>query len=273
MTSSTPYFIEPIPDTEVQFRMVSIPAGTFLMGSTDEDKDAPNDEKPAHLVEIKGFYMAEYPVTQALWEAVMGQNPAHFKGAQRPVEQVSWLDAAVFCNALSQRLGKKPVYYTPQGQTYGWNGQKWQLPNEGDVVRDWEADGYCLPTEAQWEYAARAPDENDPKGHRYVGSDYLDQVGWYRGNSDSQTHEVGLLLPNAWGLYDMSGQVWEWCEDWWGNYPKIDALGPKEGVDRVIRGGGWGGAPRLFRSAFRGGGRPGHRYNNIGFRLALQSVG
>lgn len=273
MTTDTPYYTETIPGIEVQFRMVSIPAGTFLMGSPKDDPDADNDEQPEHSVALSAFQIGEFPVTQALWTAVMKKKPAHFLGEQRPVEQVSWFDAAVFCNALSVLTDRKPVYSTPNGPDFGWAENQWTLPNEGAVQRDWDANGYCLPTEAQWEYAARAPDAALPKGYRYAGSDLLDQVAWYEENSDRQTHPVGLLLPNAWGLYDMSGNVYEWCEDWWGAYPKKNGQGPKEGINRVLRGGFWIIDPQLCRSAYRDFNRPDYRYGNIGFRLALQSVG
>jgi len=270
-----------LPASSITFRMARVPAGQFRMGSSSDDPDAFDREKPPHFVRLDGFWMAEIPVTQALWEAVIGANPANFKGEQRPMENVSWFDAAVFCNALSKMTNRSPVYLTPEGQPYGWDGKSWALPNEGEVRRDLKATGFRLPTEAEWEYAAREapsmPIDTAPEIRlKYAGSDLLDQVGWYQKNSGGETHEVGLLLPNALGLYDMSGNVFEWCEDWYSEYTVEDQTnprGPDEGVRRVLRGGDWGGAPQDCRSASRGGVRPGLRDLRLGFRLVLQSVG
>ncbi len=265
-----PYFSDPrLPASLPRFRMVRVPAGGFHRGSPDDDPEAYEDEKPRHSVRLDGFRLAETPVTQELWKAVMGANPAHFKGPRRPVEQVSWFDAAVFCNALSRLTGREAAYLTPDGRPFGWDGKSWNLPNEGEVRCVPESGGYRLPTEAEWEYAARGaagPDE------RYAGSDLLDQVGWYAGNSGEKTHDVALLLPNTLGLYDMSGNVWEWCEDWWGDYsaaPLENPRGPAKGIGRVIRGGGWGYEPPDCRPAYRVDDRPGDRGYYLGFRLAL----
>ena len=280
---TNPNFFEQalLPASSITFRMARVPAGQFRMGSLKDDPDGLNSEKPDHKVRLDGFWMAEHPVTQALWEVVIGANPANFKGEQRPMENLSWFDAAVFCNALSKMTNRSPAYLTPDGQPYGWDGKSWGLPNEGEVRRDLKATGYRLPTEAEWEYAAREapsmPIDTTPEIRlKYAGSDLLDQVGWYEKNSGGETHEVGLLLPNALGLYDMSGNVFEWCEDWYNEYTAEDQInprGPVEGVYRVIRGGTWGGAPQYCRSADRTDVGPDGRYNDIGFRLVLQSVG
>ena len=265
-----PYFSDPnLPGRLPRFRMVSIPAGGFHMGSPDDDPDAFDSEKPRHPVRLDGFRLAETPVTQELWEAVMGANPARFKGLQRPVERVSWFHAAVFCNALSRLTGREAVYLRPDGRPFGWDGKSWTLPNKGEVRCVPESGGYRLPTEAEWEYAARGAAGTD---ERYAGSDLLDQVGWYAGNSGDETHDVALLLPNALGLYDMSGNVWEWCEDWWGGYTAAaqkNPRGPEKGIHRVNRGGGWGNGPRYCRPASRDRGGPGYRDYLLGFRLAL----
>ena len=280
-----PFFDQDLlPYSSLTFRMVQMPGGQFRMGSPEGDPDAYESEKPRHPVQLDGFWMAEMPVTQALWETVIGNNPSHFKGEQHPVETVSWFDAAVFCNALSKMTDRNPRYLTPKSQPYGWDGHKWGLSNEGIVLHDSKTNGYRMPTEAEWEYAARSPAEEREAGsrsddsYRYSGSDLLDQVGWYAQNSGGETHEVGLLLPNAFGLYDMSGNVFEWCEDWLGNYTAADQKnprGPAEGVSRVVRGGDWGYDPRRCRPAYRFYGRPGTRDFHLGFRLALslQSVG
>ncbi len=262
------FFDQHLPDTALQFRMIRVPAGTFQMGSPNNDPDALDDEKPRHRVRLDGFWLAETPVTQALWEAVMGANPARFKGPRRPVEQVSWYDAAVFCNALSQRTGRRPAYLTPEGEPFGWNGKSWTLPNEGEVRHDLNADGYRLPTEAEWEHAAREGADSD---FRYCGSDLLKQVGWYDANSDGETRDVALLLPNALGLYDMSGNVWEWCEDWWGYYTANsleNPRGPGKAFSRSFRGGYWRNLGNC-RPASRDRRRPTGCDNTLGFRLAL----
>lgn len=262
------YFDQKIGD-KLSFRMVRIPGGSFLMGSPDDDTDALAFEKPQHRVSLEGFWLADTPLTQAVWEALMGSNPSWFKGLQRPVERVSWFDAAVFCNALSLKTGRTPVYLAPDGQPYGLRGGAWVLPNAGELRIDHQADGYRLPTEAEWEYAAKEAGA----GHwRYAGSDLLEQVGWYIENSEYETHDTALLLPNALGLYDMSGNVYEWCEDWRGNYTPEDQenpKGPERGIHRVFRGGFWGYDPQICRLACCIFDAPDSRGNRLGFRLAM----
>ncbi|MFM6661219.1 MAG: formylglycine-generating enzyme family protein, partial [Microcystis panniformis] len=232
--SPTP-FTEKLPN-RVTLEMVSLPAGQFLMGSPDSDSDARDWEKPQHPVKVNSFAIGKYPVTQAQYEAVMGTNPSHFKNnswlknnQQNPVERVSWNDAQAFCQKLSQITGKT----------------------------------YRLPTEAEWEYACRAGTTT-----RFYFGDDASQLGdyaWYSANSQSKTHPVGQKRPNAWGLYDMSGNVWEWCEDnWHNNY--IGA--PKDGsawtinndnryYSRCLRGGSWCSYPINCRSANRSRNYPG----------------
>ena len=222
----------------ITLEMVSLPAGQFLMGSADSDPDASNDEKPQHQVQVNSFAIGKYPVTQAQYQAAMGTNPCHFSNnPQNPVENVSWDDAQAFCQKLSQITEKT----------------------------------YRLPTEAEWEYACRAGTTT-----RYYFGDDANQLGdyaWYKANSQQTTHPVGQKKPNAWGLYDMSGNVWEWCEDdWHDSY----AGAPDDGsawLDNdndypIVRGGSWGSNPYLCRSAIRGNYY--HRDNrivNYGFRV------
>ena len=216
--------------------LVLIPAGAFLMGA---DARAAN-EKPPHRVRIsRPFYLSKYEVTQEQWQAVMGNNPSEFKGKNNPVEQVSWEDAQEFIRRLNEKEG---------------HGR------------------YRLPTEAEWEYAARA-------GTTSVWSfgddaDQLGQYAWYLDNSAETTHPVGQKKPNAWGLYDMHGNVFEWVQDWYGeNYyassPSADPSGPSFGYSRVQRGGCWGCYPAGIRSTRRSSNPPGGRSSHVGFRLAL----
>ena len=226
----------------VKLEMVSIPAGEFLMGSLDADPDAQEKEQPQHRVRItKPFYLGQHLVTQAQWEAVMGSNPSKFKGPKNPVEGVSWDDCQEFLDKLNQRPGN------PAGK-------------------------FVLPSEAQWEYAIRAGSTT-----RFCCGDDESQLGeyaWFEVNSDSKPHRVGEKKPNTWGLYDMHGNIWEWCQDWYEegyykNSPANDPSGPPHGEDRVRRGGCWGIPAAHCRSANRNGDEPGDRTDDLGFRIAL----
>lgn len=220
---------------------VLIPSGSFTMGCNKNFEDCSDDETPQHQVTIsRDFYLGKHEVTQAQWVAVMGDNPSKFKGRTNPVEQVSWEDVQRFIEKLNQMEGKK----------------------------------YRLPTEAEWEYACRAGSTTtysfgDEKGQ-------LGQYAWFDGNSGEQTHPVGQLQPNAWGLYDMHGNIWEWVSDWHENYstgPQTDPVGPSSGVDRVLRGCSWGtNRPEYVRSAARSWFTPGYRSDTFGFRLVAPQV-
>jgi formylglycine-generating enzyme required for sulfatase activity len=240
----------------IGIKFALIPAGTFLMGSTDADEDAWYDEKPQHEVRItRPFYLGVHEVTQGQYQAVMGQNPSQFKGSDDlPVERVSWLDAIRFCNKLSEREGRKSCYRI-----------------EGDAVIIAGGDGYRLPTEAEWEYACRAGTTT-----RFSFGDdenALGQYAWYSDNANRQTHPVGEKPPNGFGLYDMHGNVWEWCGDvydagYYMRLPAVDPLGPGLAAPRVIRGGSWPYDPRRCRSANRLWITPDNRDSGVGFRLA-----
>ena len=219
--------------------MIWIAPGTFSMGSADGE----SDERPVRTVRLSnGFWLGKTEVTQAQWEALMGKNPSNFKGPDRPVENVSWDDAVGYCRKLTERehsAGRLPAGYE-----------------------------YALPTEAQWEYACRAGTTGDYSGE-------LEAMGWYGQNSGSATHPVGKKQPNAWGLYDMHGNVWEWCRDWKGDYPgglTTDPTGPSSGSSRVFRGGSWNYSARFCRSAERSGIEPGYSFNFVGLRVALEGA-
>jgi formylglycine-generating enzyme required for sulfatase activity len=264
-----------------QHHMIWVEGGTFMMGSSNKDRDADADEKEEHEVKVPGFYMGQYPVTQALWQVVMGQNPANFKGPARPVERVSWYDALVFCNRLSVLSQRIPCYYLNEefSRIFGLEaGGAWKLPEEGKYFKIYHkqgTSGYRLPAESEWEYAARGGGSS--LGYRYAGSDKLKEVGWYDDNSDDQTHEVGLKQANELGLYDMSGNVREWCEDeWHESYTKekpVDGSawvdGKERDVDRMFRGGSYSDASLHGRVACRSSQGPTGRNDALGFRLAL----
>jgi formylglycine-generating enzyme required for sulfatase activity len=217
---------------------VLVPAGQFMMGA-GEDERADGDERPRHPVTIsRPFYLGVHEVTQGQWETVMDNNPSHFKGRDRPVENVSWEDVQEFILRLNREEE---------------NGRR-----------------YRLPTEAEWEYAARA----GSTGAYSFGDDagMLDAHAWYLDNAGGTTHPVGTRNPNAWGLHDMHGNVWEWVSDWYGYYvdaPGTDPAGPPSGQDRVVRGGGWNMFGFYCRSATRDRGAPGYLNDTVGFRLAI----
>ena len=221
---------------DIMRNMVYVEGGTFTMGATSEQKKPDDDEKPTHRVSLSSFYIGKYEVTQALWKAVMGSNPSRFEGDNQPVERVSWNDCQTFLRKLNAMTGKN----------------------------------FRLPTEAEWEFSARGG--NWSRGYQYSGSNVLSDVAWYADNSGMKTHNVGTKAPNELGIYDMSGNVWEWCQDWYGDYhgySQTNPTGPSCGANRVYRGGSWGSGAWLCRMAFRDNYTPGSRGNGLGLRLAL----
>ena len=247
--------------------MVYVPGGSFQMGNPDSSV-GDSDERPVHTVTVSGFYMGKHEVTQGQWQAVMGSNPSSFRGTNLPVESVSWYDAVEFCNALSVAESLTPYYtinknQTDPNNTSSYDTYKWL------VTTNTSAAGYRLPTEAQWEYAAKGGN-GSPGNYTYSGSNTAADVAWYSGNSGSTTHTVGTKAANGLGIYDMSGNVWEWCWDWYGSYSntaQTDPVGASSGSFRVERGGGWGRSAGIVRSADRYGSGPNGRVNFIGFRL------
>jgi len=237
--------------------MVFVQDGTFTIGYTPEEgADCYDNEKPAHQVTLSSFYIGKYEVTQAQWKAVMGNNPSHFKGDNLPVEQVSWKDVQEFIRKLNAQTGKQ----------------------------------YRLPTEAEWEYAARGG--NKSQGYKYSGSNTTSNVAWYYENAgynvlddktwnlsnlnsnNNRMHPVGTKSPNELGIYDMSGNVWEWCQDWYGTYPSSPRRAPVgflSGSYRVFRGGGWDGDARGCSVSYRSSGKPDLCNNDLGFRIACSS--
>ena len=223
----------------VKMAFVWVAPGSFRMGS--DDSDAYSDEKPVHQVTLtKGCWIGKYEVTQAAWQSVMGSNPSNFRGDRLPVEEVSWNDCQEYVKKVNDYLARK-----------------------GEDLR------VRLPTEAEWEFAARGGTES--RGYEYSGSGNLGEVAWYGGNSGVETHEVGTKAANELGIHDMSGNVYEWCADWYGSYSSgsvADPTGPGSGVTRVFRGGCWFGTAVLCRSASRNGYGPGDRHFILGVRLA-----
>ena len=221
----------------ISIEMVKVEAGTFMMGATPEMEKPNSDEKPLHQVTlINDYYMGKYEVTQALWEAVMGSNPSYFKGDNLPVEKVSWNDCQEFISKLNSLTGRK----------------------------------FRLPTEAEWEYAARGGKKR--RGYQYSGSSNITDVAWYDGNSGSKPHPVGTKQANELGIYDMSGNVYEWCLDWYGSYSsssQTNPTGADSGSFRVFRGGGWGIYARGCRLSYRYIFTPDDRRSYLGLRLAL----
>ena len=228
----------PLKIVEIINNMVRVDGGTFVMGGTCEQSgEAFGDEKPPHKVTLQSFSIGRYPITQDQWKAVMGTNPSFFNGGDHPVENVSWYDCQAFVKKLNQLTGKQ----------------------------------FRLPTEAEWEYAARGGkySRNNP----FSGAPIPDIVGWYDENSDNSTHEVGQKSPNELGLYDMSGNVWEWVQDWKGKYcaeDQVNPIGPEFGYEKVCRGGGWNKEYNKCRVSYRGDFQPDLRYRSLGLRIVME---
>ena len=245
----SPSYRESIPEEKdltfsikgVSFKMIKVDGGTFTMGATAEQGDDADDwERPVHQVTLSDYYIGQTEVTQALWKAVMGSNPSFFKGDNLPVTDVSWKHCQTFIEKMNRLLSIE------------LGGKH-----------------FALPTEAQWEFAARGG--NKSKGYKYAGSNEIYDVAWYMENGHG-THPVAQKQPNELGLYDMSGNVLEWCQDWYGRYSsdaQTNPQGPADGEERVSRGGGWSNFAKNCRVSSRGSFRPGDRSRYRGLRLCL----
>lgn len=261
---------------------VLVPGGSFLMGSPPGTAGSNDRERPVHTVSISSFLMGKYEVTQGQYFTVMGTRPSNTTSNSEdpgedgwkklPVEMINWYEALVFCNKLSIDENLSPVYRI-NGST---NPADWgDIPtnnnnvvwNSAEMIRG--AKGYRLPTEAEWEYAARGG-ENPPEKYTYTGSNTAGSVAWYSENSANKSHEIGQKSPNNLDLYDMSGNVMEWCWDWFGNYTndsQIDPAGVSKSLYRAIRGGGWSVSVQFSRTTYRHNNTPVYRGVNLGFRV------
>ena len=255
---------------------VKIPAGTFTMGSPSSEPGRNSNEGPQHKVTLtRGFYLWKYEVTQGEFQALMGRSPSHFNscGSSCAVEQVSWHESLAFCNALSKKNGLPECFScTGTGRSVNCSLKSAYAGNGGNDY--YKCKGYRLPTETEWEYAYRAGTTtayyNGPCTQPTGKDPNLEKIGWYRENSGSRTHPVGNKAPNAWGLYDMAGNVWEWVWDRYGSYSggaATDPVGPSSGSYRVFRGGGWYDYAKGCHAAFRNFVGPGNHSKGLGLRL------
>jgi formylglycine-generating enzyme required for sulfatase activity len=245
------------------FDLIHVKGGSYFFGDSD------------HEITLSDFYIGQYPVTQALWQEVMGNNPSYFKGKNRPVENISWYDAVAFCNTLNILIGYSPVYF---------RDKKFQKPLDYDTSQPMDYENhisvfhspqipcYQLPSETEWEYASRGGCMDSP--YELSGSDKLEEVGWFEDNSYQKTKPAGLKAPNELNIYDMSGNVWEWCADQFMDIHKLPQngatwMGGIKSEDRVFRGGSWLNPAKFCRSSSRAFDDPSHRSNYVGFRVVL----
>ena len=221
---------------EMQFTMVEVVGGSFIMGNTEDGDDTEPNERPTRKVTLSNYWIGKTEVTQQLWQTVMGNNPSYFKGPDLPVDNVSWNDCQQFIKRLNERTGQR----------------------------------FRLPTEAEWEYAARGGTRTNH--YLYSGGNDATDVGWVWANAKEKTHAVGKRRDNELGIYDMTGNVWEWCQDWYGYYPTTAQHNPKgarAGRYKVNRGGAWCFEKKAARNVARFANKPDGRYKSVGLRLAM----
>lgn len=268
----------PLDDIPESIEMIELPGGEFWMGSPETEEGHEVNEL-RHRVSVSAFAMGKYPITQKQYHEVMGENPSAFQDTamneeradDRPVDQVSWFDAVRFCNRLSERHGRKPCYRITDPEV--------RSDAQPNVEWDREADGYRLPTEAEWEYACRAGSTTAYSFGKNIAR--LGEYAWFSGNSAGRTHAAGIKKANDWKIFDLLGNVREWCWDWYRSFAVTgiqgqrftlqNPAGPSVGSKRVLRGGGFDFVPRLLRSANRDKRGPGGRLRNVGFRCVRSS--
>ena len=275
----------PVQPVRALIEMISVPGGSFSMGSPKGTAFSLDIERPVHQVTVGGFFLGKYEVTQGQFFEVMGTRPSNFitnaddpgpdGWMKLPVEMVNWYETLVFCNRLSIKEKLSPVYRINGSTDPDTWGPVPRVKNAGwDAVEMiGGADGYRLPTESEWEYAARGGSAG-PKNATYAGSSTAGTVSWYYDNSGFRIHEIGTKAPNELGLYDMSGNAMEWCWDWLGGFDaenKDNPTGPATGQYRVIRGGGWSVSVHYSRVPYRHNNLPSYQGVNLGFRVARSS--
>ncbi len=259
--------------TVIPSQMILIPGGTFLMGWFHVEPTKESDAVPSHKVTVSSFYMSKHEVTQHQWNSVMDTIPSFFTGdINRPVEKVSWYDCIIYCNKRSVKENLTPCY---NFSSYGTNTQTWPetWTDVDSVFCNWNASGYRLPTEAEWEYAARGGELGH--NYRFSGSHNLNEVAWYFNNSGMTPHTVGQKMVNELNICDMSGNVWEWCWDKYGPYTaqeQTNPTGPTDGTMRTIRGGSFNDSTTdVYIVYYRGAANPLLSGFNTGLRVVRKS--